>query len=83
MLTIGSDFSHVGFARIRRNSQSGLCGRCYSLPASKRLSFSQTVFPAFDGGMRQWGFWYFGNWVPLFGSECQIPAHTETGENHT
>ena len=31
----------------------------------------QTVSPAFDGGMRQWGFWYFGNWVPLFGPECQ------------
>ncbi len=31
----------------------------------------QTVSPAFDGGLQQWGFWYFGNWVPLFGSECQ------------
>ena len=43
----------------------------------------QTVSPAFDGGMRQWGFWYFGNWVPLFGSECQTPAHPQNAEPHT
>ena len=34
----------------------------------------QTVSPAFDGGMRQWGFWYFGNWVPLFGPNARRTA---------
>jgi hypothetical protein len=43
----------------------------------------QPVSPAFDGGLRQWGFWYFGSWVPLFGSECQMPANTGTAEPHT
>ncbi len=43
----------------------------------------QTVSPAFDGGIRQWGFWYFGNWVPLFGYECQIPANNDFSEPHT
>ena len=42
----------------------------------------QTVSPAFDGGLRQWGFLYFGNWVPLFGPECQMPAHTGSAEPH-
>ena len=28
---------------------------------------ARPVSPAFDGGLGQWGFWYFGNWVPLFG----------------
>ena len=27
--------------------------------------------------LRQWGFGYFGNWVPLYGTECQTPARTE------
>lgn len=36
----------------------------------------QTVSPAFDGGVQQWGFEYFGNWVPLFGAECRTPAQT-------
>lgn len=31
----------------------------------------QTGVPAFDGDLRQWGFWYSGNWVPMFGSKCQ------------
>ena len=44
---------------------------------------SQTVSPAFDIGTRQWGFWYFGGWVPLFGSECQPPADSGTAEPHT
>jgi len=28
-----------------------------------------------DDGLQQWGFWYLGNWVPLFGTECQTPDH--------
>jgi hypothetical protein len=43
----------------------------------------QTVSPAFDGGLRQWGFWYLGNWVPLFGSKCQMPANNDSAEPHT
>jgi hypothetical protein len=43
----------------------------------------QTVAPAFDSGVRQWGFWYLGNWVPLFGSECQTLANSGTAEPHT
>jgi hypothetical protein len=43
----------------------------------------QTVSPAFDDGLQRWGFWYFRNWVPLFGAECQMPAHTGTAEPHT
>ena len=43
----------------------------------------QTVSPAFDGGLRQWGFWYFGNWVPLYGSECPMPANDDSSEPHT
>jgi len=35
----------------------------------------QTVTPVMDDGLRQWGFWYLGNWVPLFGTECQTPDH--------
>jgi hypothetical protein len=28
-------------------------------------------------------FWDFGNGVPLFGSDCQMPANTEAAEPHT
>ncbi len=53
-------------------------------PAPPPLQYGgQTVSPAFDGGMRQWGFWHFGNWVPLFGPECQPPAHPQNAEPHT
>lgn len=34
----------------------------------------QTVAPVFDGGLQQWGFWYLGNWVPMFGPDCPKPA---------
>jgi hypothetical protein len=31
----------------------------------------QTVAPAFDAVMQQWGFWFLGSWVPLFGPGCR------------
>jgi hypothetical protein len=37
----------------------------------------QTVSPAFDGGLQQWGFSYLGNWVPLFGPECRMQPTPE------
>jgi len=27
--------------------------------------FGQQVYPAFDPGFQQWGFWFFGIWIPL------------------
>ena len=42
----------------------------------------QTVSPAFDGGTRQWGFWYSGDWVPLFGSECQTSVSDDANGFH-
>ena len=46
-----------------------------ALPPAPLQYRGQTVTPAIDGGVRQWGFWYLGNWVPLFGPECQTPDH--------
>jgi hypothetical protein len=37
---------------------------------------SSTV--AYDSG----GFWYFGTWVQLFGSECHMPANSDSAEPH-
>jgi Polyphosphate kinase 2 (PPK2) len=63
----------------KKRACSTPCDTCSAVP----LRGPDGLSPAFDGGLGQWGFWYFGNRVQLFGSECQMPANSDSAEPRT